>query len=133
MDKNIVLAVIFGAAAVVGAMETVYQIYQLTVMDAAARGLKHPKLWGLLAANGNNSSGLLLYLIGRRNYPMNSIDSRQLVVMEKRKKAAGIGLVFVAVGAIGLLVWEELVYKAYIRETPKVQKENADIHQNALA
>ena len=97
MDKNIVLAVIFGAAAVVGAMETVYQIYQLTVMDAAARGLKHPKLWGLLAANGNNSSGLLLYLIGRRN-------SRQLVVMEKRKKAAGIGLVFVAVGAIGLLV-----------------------------
>ena len=93
MDKNIVLAVIFGAAAVVGAMETVYQIYQLTVMDAAARGLKHPKLWGLLAANGNNSSGLLLYLIGRRNYPMNSIDSRQLVVMEKRKKAAGMGLV----------------------------------------
>ena len=84
--------------------ETVYQIYQLTVMDAAARGLKHPKLWGLLAANGNNSSGLLLYLIGRRNYPMNSIDSRQLVVMEKRKKAAGMGLVFVAVGAIGLLV-----------------------------
>ena len=54
MDKNIVLAVIFGAAAVVGAMETVYQIYRLTVMDAAARGLKHPKLWGLLAANGNN-------------------------------------------------------------------------------
>lgn len=73
MDKNIVLAVIFGAAAVVGAMETVYQIYQLTVMDAAARGLKHPKLWGLLAANGNNSSGLLLYLIGRRNYPMNEV------------------------------------------------------------
>lgn len=70
MDKNIVLAVIFGAAAVVGAMETVYQIYRLTVMDAAARGLKHPKLWGLLAANGNNSSGLLLYLIGRRNYPL---------------------------------------------------------------
>ena len=83
MDKNIVLAVIFGAAAVGGAMETVYQIYRLTVMDAAARGLKHPKLWGLLAANGNNSSGLLLYLIGRRNYPLNSIDNRQLVVMEK--------------------------------------------------
>ena len=52
MDKNIVLAVIFGAVAVVGAMETVYQIYQLTVMDAAARGLKHPKLWGLSAVYG---------------------------------------------------------------------------------
>lgn len=99
-----VLAVIFGAAAVVGAIETVYQVYQLTVIDAAARGLKHPKLWGMLAANGNNSSGLLLYLMGRRNYPVNSMDSRQVVVMEKRKKAAGIGLVFVAVGAIGLVL-----------------------------
>lgn len=68
MERNMVLAVIFSAAAVVGAIETVYQVYQLTVIDAAARGLKHPKLWGLLAANGNNSSGLLLYLIGRRNY-----------------------------------------------------------------
>lgn len=104
MERNIVLAVMFGTTAVVGAIETVYQIYQLTVMDAAARGLKHPKLWGMLAANGNNSSGLLLYLIGRRNYPVNSMDSRQVVVMEKRKKAAGIGLVFVAVGAIGLVL-----------------------------
>ena len=104
MERNMVLAVIFGAAAVVGAIETVYQVYQLTVMDAAARGLKHPKLWGLLAANGNNSSGLLLYLIGRRNYPVNSMDTRQVVVMEKRKKAAGNGLVFVAVGAIGLVL-----------------------------
>lgn len=104
MEKNIVLAVIFGAAVVVGAIETVYQIYQLTVIDAAARGLKHPKLWGLLAANGNNSSGLLLYLIGRRKYPVNSMDSRQVEIMEKRKKAAGIGLVFVVVGAIGLVV-----------------------------
>ena len=104
MERNIVLAVIFGAAAVVGAIETVYQIYQLTVIDAAARGLKYPKLWGLLAANGNNSSGLLLYLIGRRNYPVNSMDSRQVVIMEKRKKAAGIGLVFVVVGAIGLVL-----------------------------
>ena len=104
MEWRITLAAIFAAVAIVGAMETIYQIYQVTVIDAAARGLKHPKLWGLLAANGNNSSGLLLYLIGRRNYPVNSMDSRQVVVMEKRKKAAGIGLVFVAVGAIGLVL-----------------------------
>ena len=75
MERNMVLAVIFSAAAVVVAIETVYQVYQLTVIDAAARGLKHPKLWGLLAANGNNSSGLLLYLIGRRNYPVNSMKN----------------------------------------------------------
>ena len=38
MERNMVLAVIFSAAAVVGAIETVYQVYQLTVIDAAARG-----------------------------------------------------------------------------------------------
>ncbi|MFR8065108.1 MAG: hypothetical protein ACLU7C_12215, partial [Thomasclavelia spiroformis] len=74
MEIKSVLAVIFIAVAIVGAIETVYQIYQLTVIDATIRGLKHPKLWGLLASNGNNSSGLLLYLIGRRNYPIHSID-----------------------------------------------------------
>ena len=104
MEWNIVLAVIFGAAAVVGGVETIYQIYKLTVLDAAARGLKHPKLWGVLAANGNNSSGLLLYLIQRRRYPLNSIDSEQLQLMDKRKKSAGIGLSFTAVGAIGLVL-----------------------------
>ncbi len=79
-----VLAVIFSAAAVVGAIETVYQVYQLTVIDAAARGLKHPKLWGLLAANGNNSSGLLLYLIGRRNYPVNVCAGEFIWTVQRR-------------------------------------------------
>ena len=104
MEWRITLAAIFAAVAIVGAMETIYQIYQVTVIDAAARGLKHLKLWGMLAANGNNSSGLLLYLIGRRKYPRNAIDIKQLQLMDKKKKAAGIGLVFLAVGAIGLVV-----------------------------
>ncbi len=85
IEWNMVLAVIFVAAAVVGGAETVYQIYKLTVLDAAARGLEHPKLWGLLAANGNNSSGLLLYLIQRRNYPLKAVDDEQLQLMEKEK------------------------------------------------
>lgn len=104
MEIKSILAVIFIAVAIVGAIETVYQIYQLTVIDATIRGLKHPKLWGLLASNGNNSSGLLLYLIGRRNYPIHSIDHKQLVLMDKRKKAAGIGLVFLVIGTIGLIL-----------------------------
>lgn len=101
---NMVLAVIFGAVAVVGGAETVYQIYKLTALDAAARRLEHPKLWGLLAANGNNSSGLLLYLMQRRNYPLKSTDGERLQLMEKRKKSAGIGLAFMAVGAIGFVL-----------------------------
>ena len=104
MELKNILAVIFIAVAIVGAIETVYQIYQLTVMDATIRGLKHPKLWGLLASNGNNSSGLLLYLIGRRNYPVNSIDDKQVLLMNKRKKAAGIGLIYIVIGTIGLIL-----------------------------
>ena len=69
MEWRITLAAIFAAVAIVGAMETIYQIYQVTVIDAAARGLKHPKLWGMLAANGNNSNEKHMKLIKRRNYP----------------------------------------------------------------
>lgn len=104
MDRNMILFVISGAIAIVGAVETIYQLYRLTEMDAAARGLKHPKLWGLFTANGNNSSGLLLYLIVRRKYPLNSMDSNLSAMMDKRKKAAGVGLIFTAIGAIGLVI-----------------------------
>lgn len=99
-----ILTIIFIAVALVGAIETIYQIYQLIVMDATIRGLKHPKLWELLASNGNNSSGLLLYLMGRRNYPVNSINNKQVLLMNKRKKAAGIGLIYMVIGTIGLIL-----------------------------
>ena len=89
MGWNQIAAVASGAIALVGAICTAWQIYQMTVSDAKARGLKHPKFWGFWAMNGNNSSGLLLYLIGRRNYPINSIDSNQKTKMIQRKKAAG--------------------------------------------
>ena len=101
MEVKSILAIICAAIALVGGIETVYQIYRLTVIDATIRGLKHPKLWGLLASNGNNSSGLLLYLIGRRNYP---IDSNQKTKMIQRKKAAGISLCFMVVGILGLIL-----------------------------
>lgn len=103
MEVKSILAIICAAIALVGGIETVYQIYRLTVIDATIRGLKHPKLWGLLASNGNNSSGLLLYLIGR-NYPINSIDSNQKTKMIQRKKAAGISLCFMVVGILGLIL-----------------------------
>ena len=37
MERNMVLAVIFSAAAVVGAIETVYQVYLFPEIDEAAR------------------------------------------------------------------------------------------------
>ena len=104
MGWNQIAAVASGAIALVGAICTAWQIYQMTVSDAKARGLKHPKFWGFWAMNGNNSSGLLLYLIGRRNYPINSIDSNQKTKMIQRKKAAGISLCFMVVGILGLIL-----------------------------
>lgn len=76
----------------------------MTVIDATARGLKHPKLWGFFAMNGNNSSGLLMYLIGRRKYPIINMSESNSREIEKRKKSAGIGLVFLAIGAIGMVL-----------------------------
>lgn len=89
MNLSIVLAVICGAVALVGAFCVVFQIYQMTVIDATARGLKHPKFWGVFTMNGNNSSGLLMYLIGRRKYPIINMRENDAKELEKRKKSAG--------------------------------------------
>lgn len=99
-----VLFVMCMAVTLVGAIETTYQIYKLTVLDASLRALKHLRLWGLLATNGNNSSGLLLYLLGRRKYPIKDIDDHQKILINKRKKSAGMGLLFIVLGAIGLIL-----------------------------
>lgn len=105
METNtMILAIVSGAVLVVGAFETIYQIYHITVIDATARGLKHPKLWGFFAMNGNNSSGLVLYLIGRRKYPLIELSVESQAEIERRKKASGIGLVFLSIGAIGLVI-----------------------------
>ena len=98
-----ILFMICMAVTIVGAIETKYQIYKLTVLDASSRGLKHPRLWGLFAINGNNSSGLLFYLFRRRKYPLKNIDEHQRTLINKRKKSAGVGLLFVVIGTIGLI------------------------------
>ena len=103
MDLNIVLAVICGAAAFVGVSCVVFKIFKKTVIDATARGLKHPKFWGVFTMSGNNSSGLLMYLIGRRKYPIVNMSESNSKELEKRKKSAGIGLLFLAVGVIGMI------------------------------
>ncbi len=109
--KMMISAVISGAVLIVGALEMIYQIYHITVIDATARGLKHPKLWGFLAMNGNHTSGLLLYLIGRRNYPLIDLSTDSQSEIERRKKAAGIGLIFLVIGAIGLVISIMLFFK----------------------
>jgi len=102
MKWNAICLAVSLAVALVGGFETVYQIYHMTVIDATARGLKHPRFWGLFAMSGNNSSGLLMYLIGRRKYPIVNMAESDRKNIERRKKSAGAGLFFLAIGAIGL-------------------------------
>lgn len=103
MKLNMILSVICGAVSLVGAFCILFQIYHMTVIDATARGLKHPKFWGLFTLSGNNSSGVLMYLIGRRKYPIVNMNESISKELEKRKKAAGVGLVFLAAGLIGII------------------------------
>lgn len=101
MDHFYIVTAALGAAGViVGSFFCVYQLYQLVQVDAECRGLKHPRLWGLFAASGNGQSGLILYLIGRRKYPVLSMSEEQKDLMERRKKRFAVGLAFLAVGTV---------------------------------
>lgn len=88
--------------AILGGITLEYQIYKMTELDAKSRGLKHPRIWGLFSlSGGNGSGGLLLYLIGRRKYP-SSMNENDKIVMESRKKKAGVSLIFLSAAAIAL-------------------------------
>lgn len=91
-------------AVLLGAFSLAFQIYHLTELDARCRGLKHPRFWGLFSMGGNNGSGgLILYLIGRRKYPI-TMTENQRQIMESRKKKAGISLALIALSTIGLVI-----------------------------
>lgn len=99
----IILAVMFVCMILLGMFTLMYQLYNLVYLDALSRGLKHPELWGILSLSGNNGNGgLLLYLIGRRKYPIN-MDEADKLIFQSRKKKAGLSLCFLAFGAIGLI------------------------------
>lgn len=108
-EIGVVLALVSGAIILVGAINVAYQIYKMTVIDACARGVKHPKFWGFVAMNGNNSSGLILYLLGRRNYPVIHMTENDHKEIATRKKRAGAGLLFIVLGGIGLVTFVTLM------------------------
>lgn len=100
----IVSAALGAAAVLVGSFFCVYQIYRLVQVDAECRGLKRPRLWGLLAASGSGQTGLLLYLVGRRKYPVLSMSKEQRDCMGRRKRRFGVGLLFLAGGAVACVL-----------------------------
>ena len=104
MDWTMILAAAGGAVALVGAGGISWQIYHMTVIDAKARGFKHPKFWGMFTMSGNNSGGLVMYLIGRRNYHIQNMSAGDREELERRKKAAVAGIVFLAAGLVALIL-----------------------------
>lgn len=44
-----------------------------------------------------------MYLIGRRKYPIINISESEKKELERRKKAAGVGLLFLVTGIIGMV------------------------------
>ena len=100
---NYILLTIFIAIYLIGIIATVYQVYKITVVDAKARNIKHPKLMGLLATSGKSSEGIILYLLHRRKYPIKNITKEEQNEIDRRKKVALVGIIFIVVGAIGFV------------------------------
>lgn len=98
----VVIMIVMVFVVLLGAFSLAYQVYRLTELDARCRGFGHPKFWGIFSISGGNSSGLFLYLIGRKKYPI-EISESDRAIMESRKKRAGISLCFIAVGAVVLV------------------------------
>lgn len=97
------------AAILTGALHAGFQVFKIASLDAKARGLRHPRLWGLLAASGNHSAGLLMYLISRRKHPVINMSEEVIHEIESRKKRAGAGILFLASGAVGLVITISLI------------------------
>ena len=64
----------------------VYQKYKITIIDAKARGMKHPKLMGILATSGNNGGGSFLYFLRKKKYPIKNITKEEEEEIEARKR-----------------------------------------------
>jgi len=100
----IVVIIIFVLMVLLGAFNLSYQIYKMIELDAKCRGLKHPKFWGLFSISGNNgTSGLLLYLFGRKKYPI-TISTYEKNIINSRKKKSLASLLFIAIATIGLVI-----------------------------
>lgn len=100
---NYILLAIFVAIYLIGVVAIIYQIYKITVIDAKARGIKHPKLMGLLATSGKSSEGIILYLLHRRKYPIKNTTREEQNEIDRRKKIVLVGIIFMVVGAIGFV------------------------------
>ncbi len=109
MNLQLIIIIISGAVTVLGGLILQYNIYQMTKIDARARGLRHPKLLGLLNISGNNGNAFLLaYLIGRKKYPIQNLGKGDKENLETYKKKSRLALLIHLIGGavfIGFLIY----------------------------
>lgn len=98
------ISILFLAPLFVGIIGMMFNVYKMSIIDAKIRGLKHPKLWGFITMGSQNGSGMILYLIRRRKYPVLDCSEIDLKEISRRKKMIGLALVFTVIGAIGFVV-----------------------------
>lgn len=111
MDIKLIIIIISGAVFLVGGIILQYNIYKMTQIDANARGLKHPKLLGVLNISGNNGNAFLLaYLIGRKKYPIQNISKKDLQALESYKKKSLLAL-WINLGAALVFLIAFVYYK----------------------
>lgn len=87
-----------------GAIFTSYQIFKIVELDARARGLNAPELWGLSAAGRGNLIGLILYSKHRENYPIKNFPPNKQAESLKRKRWAVFALFLAGLGAVGIVL-----------------------------
>ncbi|WP_225048185.1 hypothetical protein [Lacticaseibacillus kribbianus] len=66
------LLMVLVAAVVIAAVTLAVLTARLLRLDAAARGLAHPRLIGALGAGTQNGVGILAYLALRRGHPLDA-------------------------------------------------------------
>lgn len=99
----IVILAILAFISLLGACTLAYHMFQLVVLDAKSRDLKHPKFWGVFSLGGNNGSGgLILYLLGRNKYPSHMSDEAK-IKFNSLKRRAGLSLCCITMGGIGMI------------------------------
>lgn len=104
MEKYFAFILAIGAAIViVSGILAVCQLFLLVKTDAKCRGLNCPTFWGVVASGGNNQSGLIMYLIIRRKFPIVSMTEEQKSFMERCKKKIKVGIIFLIIGAMACI------------------------------
>ncbi|WP_455332042.1 hypothetical protein [Facklamia hominis] len=104
MNNYQVIMVVSGAVFLMGALLLNYNLYQLVAIDARARGMKHPRLWGALSLSDGHGTGLVTYLLFRRKYARRALTQQESLEFSLYKKKAQLSLIIFLVGAVPLIV-----------------------------